>query len=178
MKKSILLTFVLAAAISATLLTGCGKDSATNNTSNCTSFAVKDTGAHKIYLGSLPAPLSPIHDSLVGSVDGNKVTISSSALGRNITGTINSTDCNKVDLDPIIFAADDSLKIATSLPGLGGFVIIKNIQATGSGTINSAGEVTTIINISKGSTNITSPINLTNLAGLGLNLKGSFIKFQ
>lgn len=176
MKKSILLSFVFAAIVSTTLLTGCGKDSTPTNT--CYSFAITDTGAHKIYLGAIPAPLSPIHDSLVGSVVGNKVTISSSALGRNITGTINSSDCNKIDLDPIIFAATDSLKIETSLPGLGGFVIIKNIRATGSGTINSTGGVTTVINISQGNTNVTTPINLTNLAGLNLNLKGSFIKFQ
>lgn len=175
MKKSILFTFVFAAVISVTLFTGCGKDAPV---ADCYSFNVVDTGAHKVYIGSLLAPLDPIHDSLVGTVNGSTVTISSVALGRNITGKISESDCNRVDLDPIVFGPNDSLEVATSLPIPGGFVVIKNIEATGFGTINSSGAVSTTINISKGNTNITSPINLTNLAGLGLILKGSFIKFQ
>lgn len=176
MKKTILLTFVLAASFVATFLTGCTTDD--TKAPSCYSFNVIDTGAHKIFIGSLLAPLSPIHDSLVGKVIGDSVSIYSLALTRNITGKINASDCNKVDLDPIVFAANDSLVIPTTLPIAGGNVIIKNIEATGFGTINSAGEVKTTITISKGSTNISTPINLTNLSGLGLSLKGSFIKFQ
>ena len=56
-----------------------------------------------------------------------------------------------------------------------GRVTIYDIRAGGTGSITSTG-VTTKITIAKGHTNITSPINLTNLNGLGLNLQGTFLK--
>lgn len=169
MKKSIFLTFVLAAGFAATFLTGCGDDSAV---SGCIDVTGTDTGSHKVYIGSIAAPLSPIQDTLTASVSGSNVTIESKALGRDLTGTIDASDCNKVNLDSVIFVPGDTLFINSTTLGL---VKIWGIRGGGSGTINSAG-VNTSITISKGATNITSPINLTNLNGLGLNLKGTFKK--
>ncbi len=46
MKKSILLTFVLAAGFVATFLTGCGTDPAPT----CNSITGRDTGVHNVYI--------------------------------------------------------------------------------------------------------------------------------
>lgn len=177
MKKSIFLTFVLAVGFAATFLTtSCGDDAAT---ADCYSFAVTDTGGHSVWLGPVKAPLNLIHDSLVGTVSGSTVTISSQALGRDLTGTIDASDCNKVTLDSVRFPVGDTLKIATTLPIPGGFVKIWGIRAGGSGTINSSGAVSTSIKIASGNTNLTAPLDLSTITpGMKLELKGSFIKFQ
>lgn len=171
MKRNFVLSFVLAAMFAATFMTSCNSD---KKGPTCYSVAGTDTGAHAIFLGTINPGLAPIRDTLVASVSGSNVTIHSAAMGRNLTGTINASDCNKIDLDSVIFGPLDSLKIpSTIVPS--GYVVIKNIRAGGTGMITATG-ATTQINIAKGNTNITSPVNLTNLNGLGLNLKGTFLK--
>lgn len=143
--------------------------SATFTVGTCYSINGKtDTGAHKIYIGSLLAPLDPIRDTLSATVSGSTATIHSRTLNRNLTGTV---DCNSLTLDSLIFAPGDTLVINSSSLGR---VKMYNIRAGGTGTITSTG-LSTKITIVKGNTNITSPINLTNLNGLGLNLQGTFL---
>lgn len=172
MKKSILLTFVLAAAFVATFLTGCGSDPAPT----CYTVSGRDTGVHVIYLnGVTNAALPQIRDTLDAVViSGDSVVIASKALGQSITGKIDPNDCNKIILDSLILT--NTLKFpTTSLPGLD-TVRISNVRAGGTGTITAAG-ATTVINIAKGNTNIIiGPFNLTNLAGLGFSLRGNFLK--
>ncbi|MCC6584073.1 MAG: hypothetical protein IT271_10240 [Chitinophagales bacterium] len=176
MKKSILLTFVLAAGFVATFLTGCG-DGGTDGPT-CFSIAGRDTGAHVVYIDALNPGLTPISDTLDATVSGSNVSIFSTALGRTLTGTISASNCNSIALDSVIFAEGDTLKISSStLPVPGGVVKIWNIRGGGTGTITSTG-ATTRINIAKGNTNITAPINLSNLAGLKLNLRGTFLKLN
>ncbi|HMX61063.1 MAG TPA: hypothetical protein PKD39_10760 [Chitinophagales bacterium] len=170
MKKTILFTFVFAAFFAATFMTSCSNTSGPT----CHSVAGSDTGAHAIYIDALAAPLTPIRDSLHASVSGSDVTISSSALGRTITGEISASDCNSIVLDSIKFVAGDTLVIPSAI-GPGGFVKIYDIEAGGTGTITATGATTKIV-IAKGKTNITSPINLTNLNGMKLNLRGTFLK--
>jgi hypothetical protein len=171
--KKLLLTFVFAAFLVATFLTGCTSDP-TGPT--CYSIAGRDTGQHLVFIDALNPGLTPIQDTLDATVSGSNVSISSTALGRTLTGTISSSDCNSIALDSVIFADGDTLKIASStLPVPGGVVKIWNIRGGGTGVITSTG-ATTRINIAKGNTNISSPINLTNLSGLKLNLRGSFLK--
>ena len=172
--KKLLLTFVFAAFLVATFLTGCTSDPTGGPT--CYSIAGRDTGDHVVFIDALNPGLTPIRDTLDATVSGSSVNIYSTALGRNLTGTISSSDCNAIALDSVIFSAGDTLKIeTTTLPVPGGVVKIWNIRAGGTGTITSTG-ATTRINIAKGNTNISSPINLTNLTGLKLNLRGSFLK--
>lgn len=136
-----------------------------------------DTGQHTVYAGSVALPLSKIHDVLNPSLSGSSITIHSTALNMNLHGTQNSGDCNNYQLDSIIFVMGDTLRIATTLPGLGGFVKISDVRAGGTATFNSNG-FNTQINIVSGHTNIASPIDLTTISpSLGLNLKGIFIKY-
>lgn len=169
MKSKLLFAFAVVAAFAAVIVSGCSKSSSTTTTGCYSIDGVTDTGAHKIYIGSLAAPLDPISDTLTATVSGSTATIYSNALKRNLTGTVN---CNAVTLDSVIFAPGDTLVINSTTLGR---VTIFNIRAGGTGTITSTG-VTTKITIVKGNTNITSPINLTNLNGLGLNLQGTFLK--
>lgn len=174
MKKSIFVLFVLAAAVVAPFLTSCGSKTPTGPT--CFSIAGRDTGAHAVFIDALNPGLSPISDTLDATVSGSNVTIHSTALGRSLTGTISSSDCNSIALDSVIFAPGDTLTISSSsLPVPGGVVKIWNIRGGGTGTITANG-ATTRINIAKGNTNISAPINLTNLAGLKLNLRGTFLR--
>lgn len=172
MKKSILLTFVFAAFVVATFLTGCGKTSSPT----CYTVTGRDTGVHVIYLnGVTNAALPQIRDTLDAVVvSGNTVSIASKALGQTITGKIDASDCNKIILDSLILT--NTLKFpTTSLPGVD-TVRISNVRAGGTGTITASG-ATTVINIAKGNTNIIiGPFNLTNLAGLGFSLRGSFLR--
>jgi hypothetical protein len=168
MKKTLLFAFVLAAGFVATFMSGCTSESGPT----CHSINGLDTGAHKIYIDALAAPLSPIGDSITASVSGDDVSIHSTALGRTLTGKINASDCNTIDLDSIIFVPGDTLSIPS--PALGMTVKIWDIRADGVGTVTANGS-TTRINIAKGKTNISTPINLTNLAGLKLNLRGTFL---
>ncbi|MDB5226113.1 MAG: hypothetical protein JWN78_306 [Bacteroidota bacterium] len=178
MKSKLLFSFAVVAAFAVVMFSGCSKSSTTNNNNNgCFDFATaSDTGQHTVYAGTVALPLSKIHDSLTAAVSGTTVTIHTQALNRNLTGTINASDCNQIDLDSIIFGVNDSLLIPTTLSGLGGFVRIKNVRAGGTGKIDANGVITTKINVVSGTTNISTPIDLTNITpAIGLNLQGTFI---
>ncbi len=173
MKKTLLLTAIVA-FFAATFLTTSCTDSKKGPT--CYSVAGRDTGAHTVFIDALNPGLAPIRDTLDATVTGSAVSIHSTALGRTLTGKISSDDCNTILLDSIAFTTGDTLRIPSTLVP-SGMVKIWGIVGTGTGTITSTG-ATTKINISKGNTNITSPINLTNLAGLKLNLRGTFLKLH
>jgi hypothetical protein len=176
MKSKLIFAFAVVAAFASVLLSGCGKDS---STATCYDFSTtSDTGQHVVYAGETVLPLSKIHDSLYASVSGTTVTIHSQALDRNLIGHIDASDCNKIVMDSVIFNTGDTLRIATTLPGLGGFVKISDVHAGGEGTIDADGVITTRINVVSGHTNITSPFDLTNITpALALNLRGTFIKY-
>lgn len=171
MKKTLLMVFALAAGFVATFMSGCS-----NNEEGPTCYTSNglDTGAHLVYIQDLNPGLSPIRDSLTATVSGSNVTINSTALGRTLTGTISASNCNLIELDSVIFADGDTLKLPTSLPVPGGIIKIWGIRGDGTGTITSTGS-TTRIDIAKGKTNITSPIDLSNLNGLKLNIRGTFL---
>lgn len=140
---------------------------------NCFSVTGRDTGTHTLFIDALNPGLSAIRDTLDILKTGNLVTINSSALGRFLSGTIS---CNDITLDSLIFSNGDTLRIpTTTLPVDNGIVKIWGIRAGGTGTVIENG-LTTKINIAKGSSNITSPINLSNLSGLKMNLRGTFLK--
>ncbi|MCC6517161.1 MAG: hypothetical protein IT275_12500 [Chitinophagales bacterium] len=171
MKKTILFTFVFAAFFAATFMTSCSNTSGPT----CHSVAGSDTGAHSIYMDALHIGLlAPIRDSLHASVSGSDVTISSSALGRNITGKISASDCNAIVLDSVIFLPGDTVSIPSAIAP-GGMVKIYDVRAGGSGTITATG-ATTKISVAKGKTNISSPIDIRNIDGMKLNLRGTFLK--
>lgn len=173
MKKTLLLTSIVAFFAATFLTSGCKTET---KGPTCNSVVGRDTGAHTVFIDALNPGLAPIRDTLDATVSGSAVTIHSTALGRNITGTIKSDDCNTIALDSVIFNAGDTLVIPSTLVP-SGFVKIWGIRGGGTGTISATGAKTQI-NIAKGSTNITSPINLTNLAGLKLNLRGTFLKLH
>ncbi len=174
MKKSILLTFVLAAGFAATFLTSCTE----KTDGDCNQANGRDTGAHIVFINELNTSslgLTPIQDTLDATVTGSTVSITSTALGRTLTGTIDPSDCNKILLDSVIFSEGDTLKIPTAtLPIPGGIVKIWGIRGGGTGTVTPTGS-TTRINIVAGKTNISAPIDLTNLNNLKLNLRGTFL---
>lgn len=183
MKKSILLTFVLAAGFVATFLTGCGND---KSEPTCYSITGTDTGSHVIYFGSNTNSILPkISDTLNSvAINGDSVTITSKALGnKTLTGKLDPNNCNKIILDSFVVGdgALDTLKIPTStLPLDGGVVKIWNVRAGGFGTITSNG-ATTQLNIVKGKTNIViGPIDFTTIPNaLGpLSLRGNFLKIN
>ncbi len=180
MKKSILLTFVLAAGFVATFLTGCGSDPAPT----CNSITGRDTGSHVIYFGSNTNSLLPlISDTLDAvAINGDSVTIKSKALGnKTLTGKLDPNNCNKIILDSFVVGdgPSDTLKIPTAtLPIDGGLVKIWNVRAGGSGEITANGAKTQL-NIVKGKTNIViGPIDFTTIPNaLGpLSLRGTFLK--
>ncbi|MCB0507087.1 MAG: hypothetical protein R2739_08020 [Chitinophagales bacterium] len=173
MKKTLFIVFAIAAGFVATTLSGCSDDG--TKVDGCNEVAGLDTGGHLVYIGDLNPGLDAIRDSLTASVSGSNVTIHSTALGRTLTGTIDASDCNKINLDSVIFQPGDTLSIVTSsLPVPGGVVKIWGIRGDGTGTITSTGS-TTRIDIKEGHTNISSPLDLTNLKNLGLNLRGTFL---
>lgn len=131
-----------------------------------------DTGYHSVYIGSIKAPFNDLRDSLIVSHSGNNVDIVSQQLGRVISGMISASNCNSIALDSMIFSNGDTVRIQSSALGI---IKMWNIRAGGTATITSNG-LNTIINIAKGNTNIVSPINLSNLAGLNMNFRGTFIK--
>lgn len=177
MKSKLLFSFAVVAAFAVVMFSGCSKSSDTNTNDGCFDFATaSDTGQHTVYAGSVALPLSKIHDSLYANVSGTTVTVHTQALDRNLVGHINSSDCNQIDLDSVIFGDLDTLRIPTTLPGLGGFVKIWGVRAGGTGKIDANGVLSTQINVVNGHTNINAPIDLTNISpSLGLNLKGTFI---
>lgn len=133
-------------------------------------------GQHQIFLGTINPGLAPLIDTLnINSALGSSnINLYSRLLGRNLSGTVNPTT-GDIQLDSVIFSPYDTLRFpSTIVPS--GIVKIWNVRAGGNGTIT-ATDANTLLNIAKGNSNITSPINLTNLAGIGLNLKGSFQKY-
>ncbi|MBK9793667.1 MAG: hypothetical protein IPP60_11425 [Sphingobacteriales bacterium] len=179
MKKSILLTFVLAAGFVATFLTGCGTDSGPT----CNSITGRDTGIHIVYLDELNPGITPIRDTLDATISGDVVTIQSKALGKALVGKISSSNCNLINLDSFFIGSGpaDTLRITTTSTALtlqqnDGVIRIWNVRAGGTGTITSTG-ATTKLSIAKGNTNITSLGGvLQDLSGRKLNLRGSFLK--
>ena len=173
MKKTLLFAFVLAAGFVATFMSGCTSESGPT----CHSINGLDTGKHVVYLGNLPLDLISIGDSLDVSVNGTNITISSKALGQSLPGKVDPTDCNKIILDTIFIGsgASDTIKIPTTLPGIGGFVKIWSVEATGYGIVTPTGS-TTRINIKKGRTNVKiGEIDITNIDNRDLNLRGTFL---
>ncbi len=174
-----LLIFSFIAMVIASFSVGCGKSDSVNE---CTDFPRNDTGAHAVYINGIPPGLN-IHDSLQSSQSGLTLTITSLALGRNLIGHQDSIDCNKIAMDSLIIGdgPTDTLKIpTTSLPIPGGFVKIWNVRAGGTGTVTPTG-VTTSIKIKRGETNINVgppgfpiTLDLRDLSGKNLELKGSF----
>ncbi len=171
MKSKLLFGFAVVAAFAAVLVSGCSSSDSTP-TNNCISINGNiDTGFHTVYANTLALPLSGIEDTLTATVSGSSATVVSNALGFSLTGTVN---CNSVALDSVIFGPNDTLRVASQL--VAGGVKIWNVRAGGTATITSTG-VSTVINVVKGNTNISSPIDLTNITpSLGLNLKGNFKK--
>lgn len=155
MKKSILLTFVIAAAFAATFLSGCGKGAV----DVCIDFPRNDTGGHAISAFGLTIPGINVHDSLQSSVSGNRVTIISKALNMTISGTQDASNCTNIKLDTfrVGHGPSDTLKIpTTTLPLPGGMVKIWDVLAVGSGTLTAAG-VTTDLTVISAESNIIIP---------------------
>ncbi len=163
------MSFTFAAATAAVLLSGCGDDKETV----CPTIAGEYVGTHKVYLGALDAStlgVTPIEDTLsadnaAGATD---IELFTAVINMALTGKAN---CNTVALDSVIFGPNDSLVIPSATFGQ---VIIKEVRAGGSGTIN-GNKLTTSLKIKKGKTNIkTDLIDLRDLSGRNLELKGSF----
>ncbi len=163
------MSFTFAAATAAVLLSGCGDDKETV----CPTIAGEYVGTHKVYLGALDAStlgVTPIEDTLsadnaAGATD---IELFTAVINMDLTGKAN---CNTVALDSVIFGPNDSLVIPSETFGQ---VIIKEVRAGGSGTIN-GNKLTTSLKIKKGKTNIkTDLIDLRDLSGKNLELKGSF----
>ncbi len=167
MKKSILLTFVMAAVVTSTLLTGCGKDSVKGET--CFEYIGTDTGYHKIFLGALPAPLDPIRDTLTVTKTGDKIYVKSAILNASLTGKADVSNCNKILLDS--FISIDTIFIPSETFGQ---VKIWNVRAGGTGTVTATGVTTSLI-VAKGRTNI-GVLGLDNLDGKRLELSGKFLR--
>ena len=171
MKKH-LLAFSLVAVVIATFLVGCGSDSGPGGCSGTTQFVGTDTGYHRVYLNGadVHALVPDIQDTMtVTSTSTTTITLHDNALQRDLFGTLDPSNCNKVILDSVIFGAGDTLVINSATLGR---VTIYNIRAGGSGTI-SGSTVATSIKIKKGNTNIgPSPVDLRSLTNV--ELKGNF----
>lgn len=167
MKKTLLLTSILAAFFVATFTISCDKKT-DPKTPTCPDFVGQDTGFHKIYKGPLEAPLDPIRDSLsVTKTGDNTISVRSDVLKADLPGSIDATNCNKIKLDS--FISDDTIRVPSDAFGE---VKIWNVRAGGSGEYKD-GKVSTSIKVAKGKTNI-GVLGLDNLDGKGLELKGTF----
>jgi hypothetical protein len=175
-----LLIFSFIAMVIASFSVGCGKS---DSSANCFDVVATDTGAHSIFLGSgdlSSAGLEPIRDCLVVSkVNTDSIRIYSKVLDTTITGKIDPTDCNRIILDSLIITGN-ALSFATTSTVLGiDTVKISKVRAGGYGEITATG-AKTYITIAKGTTNITTPINLTDLGnllgGAKIGLRGTFLK--
>lgn len=133
MKKSILLTFVLAAAISATLLTGCGKDSA--------SSGIKSDNYIGTYYGYFSltrlAISSPALDTVIGKQLPDTLTITENgnttdnivtATSKTLNTTIDLTLTSETTADLAI--TNKSVNIQT--------VAATNVSANGKSTYNTS----------------------------------------
>lgn len=164
------MSFTFAAATAAVLLSGCGDD----NNPVCPTIAGEYAGTHKVFLGPVDASIlgvTPIEDTLsaANAAGATEISLFSAAINMDLTGKAN---CNTVALDSVIFKPTDTLKVESDIAP-GGYVIITEIVATGTGTIN-GNKLTTSLKIKDGKTNISSPIDLTNLKNQNLELRGTF----
>lgn len=162
------MSFTFAAATAAVLLSGCGDD----NEAVCPTIAGKYAGTHKVYLGPVDATtlgVTPIEDTLTAANAAGAVDISlfSAVINMDLTGKAN---CNTVALDSVIFGPTDTLRIPSETFGE---VIITEVRAGGSGTIN-GNKLTTSLKVKEGKTNINGAVDLRNLKGKNLELRGSF----
>lgn len=176
MKKT-LLSFTFAAGIAITLLSSCGKES----TSTCNPDGFKGTfnGNHKVKIGLANLAdlniIEPIEDQIIGTVVGDSVNITSDLLPIALTGTINASNPNLVNLDSVILGLGDTIRIPS---GVAPDSVLKiwDLRAGGTGTLD-CNTINTSLKVKTGKTNLTiafGTFNLSNLNNLGLELSGSF----
>ena len=177
MKKSILL-FVIGVTTLAAGIVSCTSDP---KCSNPDGFSGTFNGTHKVFIGAADLAalnlVTPIADVLVGSVSGSTVSISSDILPIDLTGTISASNSSIVNLDSLITGVNDTIIIPSTIAP-GGFLKIYDLRAGGTGTLDCK-TLTTSIKVKAGKTNLTTAIgtfNLSNLAGLNLELRGTFTK--
>ena len=176
MKKTFL-NFTVIAGIAATLLSGCG-----DNAKNCNPDGFKGTfnGSHKVKIGSADLAalgvVDPITDVLVSSVSGSQVTISSDLLPINLTGTINASNSNLLNLDSLILGSGDTIRIPSGIAP-NDTLKIWDLRAGGTGTLD-CNTVNTSLKVNSGKTNLGAigSFNLANLNNLNLELAGSFTR--
>lgn len=131
-----------------------------------------DTGSHSIFVGSIKMPIPDLRDTLMVTHSGNTINMNSKLFNRIITGTISPLDCDKFTLDSIIFPSTDTIIVETTTLGN---IKFWNLRMGGTGDILTNGVVTNI-NVSKGNSNLISPVNISNLTGINMSFKGRFIK--
>ena len=175
MKKSILL-FVIGATTLAAGLVGCK----TKECENPTGFSGTFHGTHKVFIGTADLAalnlVTPIADVIVGSVSGSNVTIGSDILPIDLTGTISASNSNIVNLDSLILGAGDTIRIPSGIAP-NGTLKIYDLRAGGTGTLDCK-TLTTSLKVKAGKTNLGAigPFDLSNLATLNLELRGTFTK--
>jgi hypothetical protein len=175
MKKSILL-FVIGATTLAAGLVGCK----TKECENPTGFSGTFNGTHKVFIGAADLAalnlVTPIADVIVGSVSGTTVTIGSDILPIDLTGTISASNSNIVNLDSLILGAGDTIRIPSGIAP-NGTLKIYDLRAGGTGTLDCK-TLTTSLKVKAGKTNLGAigPFDLSNLATLNLELRGTFTK--
>ena len=175
MKKSILL-FVIGATTLAAGLVGCK----TKECENPTGFSGTFNGTHKVFIGAADLAalnlVTPIADVIVGSVSGSNVTIGSDILPIDLTGTISASNSNIVNLDSLILGAGDTIRIPSGIAP-NGTLKIYDLRAGGTGTLDCK-TLTTSLKVKAGKTNLGAigPFDLSNLATLNLELRGTFTK--
>lgn len=164
------MSFTFAAATAAVLLSGCGDD----NEAVCPTIAGEYVGTHKIFLKGIDATVfkvTPIEDILTANnaAGATEIELFSAAINNmRLTGKAN---CNTVALDSVIFEPTDTLRVPSEAFGE---VIITDIKAGGTGTIN-GNKLTTTLKIKEGKTNIKNDlIDLRDLKGQQLELRGTF----
>lgn len=147
---------------------------------NSSNFNGRDTGSHTLFINELNASSLGFgqisSDTLDVSKSGNTANLTSKFFNRTITGVFSSSNCNLITLDSIIFSASDTIKILIpTLPLPGSIWKLYNLRMGGTATVTTTG-FTTRINIANGKTNMSAPLDLSNLAGLKMNFRGTFIK--
>lgn len=135
-------------------------------------------GTHRVFLSNIDLSslgVAPISDTLIANITGSSINIYSRLLSNNLHGTIDIST-GFVALDSIILSTSDTLRFPSTLNS-SGEVKIWGLHAGGNAQFYTDGTLSTNLNISKGYSNVTSPIDITNLQGKGLALKGSFYKY-
>ncbi len=168
MKKQ-LLAFSLVAVVLASFLAGCGDDDGGGGgCSGVSQFEGTDTGSHKVYVNGIYGIVPDIQDTLTGTATSETtIDIYDNALKQTLKGTLDASNCNKINLDSLIYGPGDTLVIESETLGT---VKIYNIRAGGTGTV-SGNTITTLIKIKKGNTNLPILPSLSNV-----ELRGTFKK--